>query len=262
MKDRRPAGDLPQVSGWLFRLFRWYTRRYLARHFHAVRIARAGRFPDLRERSALVVLNHPSWWDPLLCIYASGAWPDHTHYGPIDAAALTKYGFLGWLGLFGVERGTMRGATKFLRIGSAVLREPRRLLWVTAQGHFADVRQRPAHLEAGVGHLAARLGAGVIVPLALEYPFWHESAPEALLMFGAPIEIASTAHTPAEWLVHIESALTTTQDALAELSIRRDAAAFDTLIGGRTGVGGVYDWWRRGKAAVLGQRFRPGHGDE
>jgi hypothetical protein len=64
-----------------------------------------------------------------------------------------------------------------------------------------------------------------------------------------------------EWLAEIERAMTETQDRLAEEAIRRDPAAFDVLLAGRAGVGGVYDLWRRAKAFVSGQPFRPEHGD-
>ena len=50
-------------------------------------------------------------------------------------------------------------------------------------------------------------------------------------------------------------------DALAAEGIARAPAAFKTLIDGRAGVGGVYDLWRRGRAALRGERFRPAHGE-
>ena len=40
------------------------------------------------------------------------------------------------------------------------------------------------------------------------------------------------------------------------------AGAFRTVVLGRTGVGGVYDLWRRLKAAVTGQPFDPSHGGD
>jgi len=38
--------------------------------------------------------------------------------------------------------------------------------------------------------------------------------------------------------------LTATMDDLARDAISRDAGRFETLIQGRTGVGGVYGWWQ------------------
>jgi hypothetical protein len=61
------------------------------------------------------------------------------------------------------------------------------MLWLTAQGEFRDVRERPAGLKNGLGALLARVKKGTVLPLALEYPFWSEKKPEAHLAFGTPI---------------------------------------------------------------------------
>ena len=123
--------------------------------------------------------------------------------------------------------------------------EPRTALWITAQGRFADARERPAGVQPGVAHLARRLKQAVILPLALEYPFWEERYPEALARFGQAIVVERGAdRSVEEWRTCIEEALASAQDALAAEAQRRDPAAFETLVGGKAGVGGVYDCWR------------------
>jgi hypothetical protein len=89
----------------------------------------------------------------------------------------------------------------------------------------------------------------------------EERYPEALARFGDPISIGDgSRHSVEEWLGRIESALTGTMDALAQDSVRRNAQAFQTLLGGSAGVGGIYDLWRRLKAWLAGKRFVPEHG--
>ena len=39
----------------------------------------------------MVVCNHPSWWDPILCALLSPRWPHRADYCPIDAQALRAY---------------------------------------------------------------------------------------------------------------------------------------------------------------------------
>lgn len=253
--------DLPRRSPWLVRLFTRYARRYLARNFHAVRLA-GGRPAGLPEGPLVVVLNHPSWWDPLLGVILAELFPGRTHYAPIEAAALGRYRFFRKLGFFGVEPGTTRGAIEFLRNATTLLREPDAVLWVTAQGRFADPRERPLGLRAGIGHLAHRLEGGTVLPLALEYPFWEERYPEALARFGQPIPIGhGRDRSVSEWMTTIESGLTAALDALAQDALSRDPDRFETLIGGSAGVGGVYDLWRRLRALLGGKRFRAAHGD-
>jgi len=152
--------DLPAPSPRLVSWFGRYAERYLARHFHAVRLVQAGR-PDseaLRGRPLIVCLNHPSWWDPLICLLlARRLFPERRHFAPIDAAGLAKYRFFAKLGFFGIEPGTARGARRFLEVSQALLAQPDTALWVTAGGRFADPRERPVRLRPGLGGLIRRL---------------------------------------------------------------------------------------------------------
>lgn len=61
--------DLPKISQSYLRFFRSYTRRFLTRHFHAVRLSRAVPLPRDGERSLIIYLNHSAWWDPLICLF-------------------------------------------------------------------------------------------------------------------------------------------------------------------------------------------------
>lgn len=256
-----PPAVLPRRWPWLIRGFRRYVRRYVRKHVHAVRVATAGAaFPPAGE-PVLIVLNHPAWWDPLVGIVLSDAFADRDQFAAIDDAALTQYRLFARLGFVGVDTHSLRGAAAFLRLGEAVLSEPNRVFWVTAQGRFADVRERPLGLRSGVGHLAARLTKGVVVPLALEYAFWEERTPEALARYGEPIRVADHPGLDGKaWTRLIEDALTHTLDALNADAVSRDATRFTTVLGGgKAGVGGVYDLWRRVKALARGERFDPSH---
>jgi phytoene desaturase len=250
-------------SPWLVRGFTRYIRRYLRRHFHAVRLARAGRPKAPAEGPLVIVLNHPSWWDPLIGAVLAGLFPGREHYAPIEAAALARYRFFDRLGFFAVHPGTPQGARELLRTGAAILARPNAALWVTAQGEFADPRQRPVRLRPGVGHLLRRLEGGLVLPLALEYPFWQERFPEALARFGAPVPIGrGRDRSVEEWMHLIEAGLTAAQDALAAGALRRDPEVFEVLLGGNAGVGGVYDIWRRLRAWLRGERFQAAHAAE
>ena len=148
----------------------------------------------------------------------------------------------------------------FLTVGSRVLQEKDASLWVTAQGRFADTRERPLQLRPGLGHLLRRVRDVTVVPLALEYPFWTERFPEALARLGPPIEVEDGSSRAASvWTGMLEQRLQQTQDELADLSVRRDVKAFDTLLRGRVGVGWWYDGWRAVRARVRGEEFHREH---
>ncbi len=96
--------------------------------------------------------------------------------------------------------------------------------------------------------------------MAVEYPFWDERTPEALIRFGAAVpgeEIARLGTR--DGAARLEVALTDTLDALSKEAMTRDPALFDTLLAGKVGVGGVYDLWRRAKAWSRGERFEAAH---
>ncbi len=256
------SADLPTRWEWLARGFRKYATRYVRRHFHAVRLSKTSAPVPTGAAPLLVVLNHPSWWDPLLCFVLSHLVPEgKEHFAAIDAVAVEKYRFFTKLGFFGVDTSSLRGAANFLRTASAILSAPDRVVWVTAQGRFSDVRVRPLDLQPGVGHTAARLDRGLILPLALEYPFWTERTPEALARFGTPIDVSEApGRSGKDWTGRIEDALTETLDGLNAEAMTRDPERFTTLRDGRTGVGGVYDLWRRTKSWARGARFDASHG--
>ena len=253
---RDPAADR---RAWFFNGFRdRYLPRKLRKHFAAVRLAK-GSAPVPPAGPLIVAMNHPGWWDPLVACELSRRFPPGTeHFGAIDRSALTVYPFFRKLGLIGVDAGSVRGAAEFLRAATTLLARPHRAFWVTAQGEFADVRRRPLGLRSGVGHLAARLTNGFVLPVAIEYAFWDEAKPEALVRFGEPLP-AGGGLSGKEWTTRIETALATTLDALSADAVSRDANRFETLVGGRVAAGGMYDLWRQVKALATGRRYVAGH---
>ncbi len=253
---------LSRRSERLFRLFALYLHWYAGRAFHAVRVSRTGLPRAVPGRPLIVYSNHSSWWDPAIYILLNDKlFHDRAGFGPMDAAALGKYGVLERMGIFGVELDSPRGAALFLRTSLAVLEQPARMLWITAEGAFTDPRSRPLALRPGLAHIARRVPGATILPLAMEYTFWNESRPEALVRFGEPL-LTDRQGSVAEWTARLESSLAGTMDALAAESATRNPALFRPLVRGGAGVGGIYDSWRWLRATAGGRRFDPSHGGE
>jgi 1-acyl-sn-glycerol-3-phosphate acyltransferase len=269
MIDRPESGahdeELPPFSPRMYAWFMWYVRRYLRRHFHAVRLLASDEssaaLPAIAGEPVILYTNHPGWWDPLLFLLVGGRIaPERMNYGPIDARALGKYRFLERIGFIGIDMGTWRGSARFLRAVRAAGRRTDVLFWITAQGEFTDPRVRPVAIRPGVGHAVAAATRGVVVPLAVEYPFWNERLPEALIACGPAIRIADAPTRSAEqWTAVLATELESLQDRLAAAAIARDPAAFTTLLTGRVGVGPAYDAVRRISAWLRGTRFEPAH---
>ncbi len=245
-------------SEFLFRGFVRYVHFSAGRRFHGVRILRGALPAAPPDRPLIVFSNHPGWWDPIFYfLLGDRLFSEHTSFGPMEAAALQRYAVMRRLGVFGLEPGP-RGAVRFLRTAGRVLSRPRHMLWITAEGKFTDPRTRPVQLRPGVAHLARLAERAVLLPLALEYPFWNESKPEALAAFGEPL-YGDPALDVAAWQARLAAALEQTMDRLAAAAMTRDPQHFSSVLEGRTGVGGVYDLVRRVGAWSHGRRFDPRH---
>lgn len=252
----------PKISALWLRWFSAYGNRYVRRHFHAIRVRQPP--PPVSLNPLVIYLNHASWWDPMVAFALRRQFFAHRHsFAPIDAEALEKYRFFRKLGLFPVRQNSPRGTMDFLHHASAILARADSILWLTPQGRFCDARERPARFRAGLGHLATRVSAATYLPLAIEYVFWEERKPEICVHFGEAVVLTGAQAAslgPEQVTRFFEEKLAATQDELAHAVKARDVSQFRTLHETRTGVGGVYDWWRRGRALLRQQTFEPNHG--
>ncbi len=259
-----PATIAPRASARLVRLFAGYARHYMSRRFHSLRVLRHALPPAASARPLVIYLNHASWWDPLVCFRLSQRWfGSCDSFAPMDAAMLGKYGFFKHLGFFGVEKNSVRGARQFLNVTRTILSSSRHIVWLTPQGRFMDVRERPLRLQAGLAALPALAPDAMFVPLAIEYAFWTEPRPEILVSFGEPIVPRDESpQDAAEWTRRFTDALETTQDELAARSCRRVADDWLVLDQGECGGSAIYDAWRRLRAKVRGEKFTAEHHSE
>ena len=269
-----PDVRVPRVSPQFFAWFAWYGERMLRAHFHSIRVLKA--FPPPRSSGSLCIfLNHASWWDPLTVLFlARRFFPNHRHFGPFEAKALRRYAILEKVGGFGVDLQSVAGARKFMQTSEAILHGPQNVLWITSQGRFADVRQRPLGLKRGVGLLMRKCPQVPFVPLSVEYPYWEESRPELLTAFGGPVSVASDVdrqtipaargERESQWYETqlCEASLIHVMDQLAVASQKRASEHFDILLHGSAGVGGWYDWVGSLKAKLVGQVYKREHSDK
>lgn len=256
-----PSHDstLPSVTPWLFWGFERYVARYLRKHFHAVRIANESLDLLPTKGPILIYANHPGWWDPLMAVALRRKfWPEHRMYTPIDQQALEQYPLFRRLGFYGVQSSSTEGAKRFLRVTSELMQQDQATVWITPEGRFSDAR-RPVKFQPGLGHLAHRLRGGHLLPLAIEYVFWAERTPEALLQLGPAERLETNGLSKSQWTERLEARLEETKQSLAAKSMARDEGAFTCLLSGSLGVGLGYDLLRRVRASLRGERFEAGH---
>ncbi|MFN3653312.1 MAG: lysophospholipid acyltransferase family protein [Armatimonadota bacterium] len=255
-----PAEKHPWVEAW----FRRYTRAYLRRSFH--RVLLSGELPPPPEQPRLVCMSHSSWWDLLLGFWLCRDVLGWDGYAPMDARQLRRYPMLRRIGVFGVERESLRGGREFVEYGRGLLAGSRRSLWITAQGEMTSTSRRPVRFYSGAGHLAEALAAsgdGVeIVTLALEYELWDEKRPEAFVRFGPVRRVApGSSGFRRELTRELEEDLTRELDHLFCERTERDPARFTELLRGEGGISPVYDFLRRVSALARGGAGPGAHGE-
>ncbi len=263
--SRRPANEQPTLrrKARVFAFFSLYFQRYFCRHMNALRLARWGE-PTIPQGVGPVVLytTHPAWWDAAVYILlADKHFSRFANFAPIDAEMLKKYAFFGRVGAYGVDVGSPRGAADFLAASAEILSRDDSVIWVAAQGRFADVRARPLELRPGVARLAELAPHAVFVPLAIEYAFWDQRGAEAFVAYGESMcgeDLAAMRRE--ERRLHLEGGLTMIAERLSADVISRDPERFVTLLSGEAGVGGVFDLFKRFVALLCGERYDPAHG--
>lgn len=240
-------------SARVYSFFQVYNERLFRKSFNAVRVAR-GSERALQSASdgdhlLIVLLNHASWWDPLLPMLMERRYvPDRVGFAPIDNAMLAKFAFFRKLGLFGVDLDQRASLDSMVAYVRSLRDEHTRIaLWLTPQGEFADPRA-PIRLRPGAAAVASRVPVSTddirVVSMSIEYTFWIEKRPEALVRFQR-VETPERA-TTAGWQRSMTRAMTENRDALASLVISRDPAAFLNLTDGhgpKTSL--LYDLWLR-----------------
>ncbi|MEO8725478.1 MAG: lysophospholipid acyltransferase family protein [Acidobacteriaceae bacterium] len=242
----RARAEAPRISKPLLRLFLLYCDFFFRRRMHRLLVSGS---EHLQTSGPIIIyLNHPSWWDPIICWeIGTRLMPGRNHYAPMDADAMEHYKFFRKLGVFPVKKNSIAGARRFLAVTNAILRDPSACLWITAQGMFTDVRQRPLKIMSGVSHLHAPS-----IPLALDYTFFEESKPEVLARFGPPLP-------PHSDKTALTAALARELEFVTCSAITRNVDSYLSILSGRAGVGGIYDCYRELSAHFTGARFTPEH---
>lgn len=262
-EQSHPGSDACPRASWGTHLLNWgfrgYVRRFIRRNFHAVRALGLEHLRSLPAGPAVGFLNHPGWWDPMTGVLMTDLlFPGRKFAAPMDADALRRYPVLERMGFFPVARDSVAGTRDFLRTSRALLRSPSTLLWLTPAGRFSDVRE-PAPFLSGLAHLIDREYAGGLFAMAVEYPFWNERHPELLVAFSPPVDCRPLPEDRDERTRSLEATLAETQATLARHAIARDPRAFATLSTGSSGIGGLYDIWRRVVAGLRRRTFQAEH---
>jgi 1-acyl-sn-glycerol-3-phosphate acyltransferase len=246
----------------LLTAFRRYNRAYMKSNFS--RVLLAGSLQALKgspDVPLIVCISHSSWWDLLTGILLEEA-SGRCSITAMDERQLKRYRFFSWMGVAGVDRTTIRGAREFTEYCREFLGRRSASLWLTPQGEMVDPRQRPIRCQPGVGYLIQQIQCADVVTIAVEYAFWTDKSPVALISISEPQRMnVAAAHSRRKIVADIEHRMEEQADQLAELATSRNEAHFTVLLKGRQGIQPVYDLARRIGTLIFGKRSAARHGD-
>ncbi len=241
----------------------------LRKDFHAVLASRGSTqvLASLNSdtRPLIVLMNHSSWWDPLVGLYlARTLIPERPMLGPMEAEQLAKFSFFRRLGIFGIDPDHPEAMNTLVNhVTASFAKRPSTAFWLTPQGEFTDVRT-PIRLRPGAAAVAAKLdtqhseGCRCVV-IAAELVFWTDRRPELLLNLRAIDDDDSRRASTLGWTRAMTRTMQTVADELAVQAKARDATAFDVLLGSGDGqINWLYNLWLTltGRSATLTAKKR------
>ncbi len=137
------------------------------------------------DGAMLVVCNHTSWWDPIVAIWLCRRVLRVDAYAMMDAKNLCRLPFFAKVGAFGVDLDDPRDGARAMRYAVKLLRKPRTLVWIFAQGRETPITLRPLGFREGSAHIASLAPRAALAHVALRYE--HGSAPEPTLWIAAHV---------------------------------------------------------------------------
>ena len=190
------------------------------------------------------MMNHASWWDPLVgLLLADALVPSRDVCAPMDAEQLRRIGIFRRLGVFGVDPDDPATLPAMVEHVTSLFRaQTRPTLWITPQGKFTDVRV-PVRLRPGAASIAARCDSIRVIAVAVEYAFWQDQLPE---IFIGIEEVLPERRSVSGWHRGMQATLQRSLDRLREGVVAREPDRFEPLLAGRAGrTGFFYDLWLR-----------------
>ncbi|MBX3354976.1 MAG: lysophospholipid acyltransferase family protein [Phycisphaeraceae bacterium] len=243
-------------------VFVWLAQRMLRKAFAAVRLEASSRaeFESLRGHHGpvIVLINHPSWWDPMVLTFLWGLFlRPRVPMAPMDARELRRFRIFTRIGVFGLDPDNPHSVRLLMAESERIWsKEAQAVLMITPQGHFTDPRQ-PIELRPGAALVAARRPRVAVLAVAVEYPFWSSKKPEVLLRARRVPNPGES--SPRKWLESMSQTMADNGAALASLTMARSARPFETLIDGER-PRGPYALWLRltGRGSEIDSHERRG----
>lgn len=205
-------------SGWFERIFALYNRNLMHRRFEALHFRGAEHLRPV-DRPTIVVANHTSWWDGLVC-FELFKYVGADGFVFMEEKHLRRYRLFRRLGAFSIDRDHPRSALESFGYAAELAEEkPDRTFLIFPQGKIVPDTLRPIVFETGIERVIDRLLPCRVVPLALAYKFRGEFKPEIFASAGTPLPFAKSGNsksTSAALAATLESGILELESTIAD----------------------------------------------
>ncbi|ELK44587.1 lysophospholipid acyltransferase family protein [Halobacillus sp. BAB-2008] len=175
----REARKHPLIEWGFTRFNRWFLKK----HFESIRVASP---PEVASRNVLFLINHSSWWDPLVIFHLNERLVQSDAYGMMGEEGIRRFPFFRSIGAFSVDKTDRRHLLESLKYSIRLL-ERQRTVWIFPQGEEQHQEKRPLEFFSGISYIAEKTPDVKVVPVSIYYSLEHTRKPNAYIEIGNPL---------------------------------------------------------------------------
>jgi 1-acyl-sn-glycerol-3-phosphate acyltransferase len=211
------------------KLFHLYNKQLISKNFHGLYQLKNSVPPP--KNGAIIMVNHSSWWDPLMLFYLNHTLWHTDAVAMMDEAGLLRFPFFSKLGAFSVNSRSPRSVKYALDYASSRLREGKNV-FLFPQGNEYPLEKRPLSFFGGAGYLKWRVPTAPVVPVVFYHGLFHEQRPEWFVHSALPLEGAPSWNRK-RWTLEAEKIMTLELEFLKQAVL--EGSSFNPLLQGKIG---------------------------
>ncbi|ARI77679.1 lysophospholipid acyltransferase family protein [Halobacillus mangrovi] len=206
--------------------FKRFNRIFLKAHFENIWLMNTVSPPS---QKTLFLINHSSWWDPLMIYHLNDRVIQSDGYGMMHEDGIKRFPFFIKIGAFSVNPDHRRHLMNSLQYSAKLLRE-NKTVWMFPQGSEQHLEKRPLHFLSGISYIVKKCPEANVVPISLYYSHEHTRKPNAYINIGPVLNKKSYLDRERKEMTQVfESAATAQLDSFRERIIQEDHRSFEKI---------------------------------
>ncbi|SFJ90542.1 1-acyl-sn-glycerol-3-phosphate acyltransferase [Halobacillus dabanensis] len=211
---------------WLQWGFTRFNRMFLHYHFQNILVDAPENPPN---KKTLFLINHSTWWDPLLVFHLNDQIIRSDGYGMMQEDGLRRFPFFRSIGAYSVNSDNHRHLIESLRYSMDLL-QASKTVWIFPQGAEQPLEKRPLEFFSGIAYLAQKCPDTNVVPISLYYALEHTKKPNAYITIGEPLDKERYRNLDRKSMTeHFEKKAEQQLDILRERVIHEDYEVFKKI---------------------------------